>query len=69
MKRIWGYIENGTGMHQSNMVWDISHESPTITTIEGGGTQQIKILVRVKSESVLPYTKENGIRKENQKSV
>lgn len=49
MKRIWGYIENGTGMHQSNMVWDISHESPTITTI-GGGTQQIKILVRVERE-------------------
>lgn len=37
-------------MHQSNMVWDISHESPTITTIEGGGTQQIKILVRVERE-------------------
>jgi hypothetical protein len=50
MKRIWGYIENGTGMHQSNMVWDISNESPTITTIEGGGTQQIKILVRVERE-------------------
>ena len=68
MKRIWGWIEHGSGKHQSNMVWDISQESPTITTLDGG-TQQIKILVRVKSESVLSYTKENGIRKENQKSV
>ena len=69
MKRIWGYIENGTGMHQRNMVWGISHESPTITTIEGGGTQQIKILVRVERESILSETSKNRIWKENKKGI
>lgn len=41
-----GYIENGTGQHQSNTVYDENGISPSITTITGGGTQQIKILVR-----------------------
>lgn len=40
-----GYIEHGTGKHQSNIVWDIYKTSPAITTIDGGGTQQIKVLV------------------------
>lgn len=40
-----GYIEHGTGKHQSNIVWDITRVSPTITGIDGGGTEQIKILV------------------------
>ena len=46
MARELGYLENGTGKHQSNIVWDIASTSPTITTVEGGGTQQIKILIR-----------------------
>ena len=40
-----GYMENGTGRHQSNTVYDADYICPTITTIEGGGTQQIKVLV------------------------
>ena len=56
-------------MHQRNMVWGISHESPTITTIEGGGTQQIKILVRVERESILSETSKNRIWKENKKGI
>lgn len=45
-----GYLENGTGKHQSNIVWDVSKSCPAITTLGygkvQGGTQQIKILVR-----------------------
>ena len=39
-----GFMDNGTGKHQSNTVYDTDGISPNITTIEGGGTQQIKIL-------------------------
>ena len=39
-----GYLENGTGKHQSNTVYDPSGLSPTVTTILNGGTQQIKII-------------------------
>lgn len=39
-----GYMDNGTGKHQSNTVYDENAVCPNITTIEGGGTQQIKIL-------------------------
>lgn len=38
-----GYMDNGTGKHQSNTVYDENGLCPNITTIEGGGTQQIKI--------------------------
>lgn len=40
-----GFMDNGTGKHQSNTVYDSYFICPTVTTIEGGGTQQIKILV------------------------
>ena len=43
-----GFIENGTGKHQSNIVWDISKVCPAITTLAYGGTQQIKVLVNEK---------------------
>lgn len=42
---ILGYIENGTGRHQSNTAYSTDGLSPSPTTIDGGGTQQIKILV------------------------
>lgn len=42
-----GFIENGTGKHQSNSVYSAEGITPAITTIEGGGTQQIKILDKV----------------------
>ena len=38
-----GFMDNGTGKHQSNTVYSENGLSPNITTIEGGGTQQIKI--------------------------
>lgn len=38
-----GFIEHGTGKHQSNTVFGTDGVSPAITTIQGGGTQQIKI--------------------------
>lgn len=41
-----GYLENGTGKHQSNIVWNVNTVSPTITTLVNGGTQQIKVLVK-----------------------
>ena len=39
-----GFINNGTGRHQSNSVYHFKGVSPSITTITGGGTQQIKVL-------------------------
>lgn len=39
-----GFMDNGTGQHQSNTVYDENALCPNITTIEGGGTQQIKVL-------------------------
>ena len=39
-----GYLEHGTGQHQSNTVYDSAFLCPTITTVNGGGTQQIKVL-------------------------
>ena len=38
-----GFMDNGTGKHQSNTVYDENALCPNIATIEGGGTQQIKI--------------------------
>lgn len=38
-----GFMDNGTGRHQSNTVYDENALCPNITTVEGGGTQQIKI--------------------------
>ena len=40
-----GYIEHGTGQHQSNTVYDSRYICPTVTTVNGGGTQQIKVLI------------------------
>jgi len=39
-----GYIDHGTGPHQSNTVISPNGLCPAITTLQGG-TQQIKILV------------------------
>ncbi len=39
-----GFMDNGTGKHQSNTVYDENALCPNITTVEGGGTQQIKIV-------------------------
>lgn len=39
-----GFYDSGTGKHQSNTVFSAKGLCPTITTIRGGGTIQIKIL-------------------------
>lgn len=41
---ILGYLDHGTGKHQSNTVYSTQGVAPAITTIDGG-TQQIKVLV------------------------
>lgn len=58
-----GFMDNGTGKHQSNTVYDENALCPNITTVEGGGTQQIKIL---ESQVLTPKRTEYGkaIRKD-----
>ena len=41
---VLGYMEHGTGQHQSNIVYSVNGVSPSLTTIDGG-TQQVKVLV------------------------
>ena len=48
-----GYIENGTGKHQSNTIYSENGLSPSLTTIEGGGTQQIKVCESQKDNTLL----------------
>lgn len=53
-----GFMDNGTGKHQSNTVYDEKALCPNITTIEGGGTQQIKVMtetVRIKQATSQGY--------------
>lgn len=45
-----GFMDNGTGKHQSNIVLSPNGLAPAITTLQGG-TQQIKILVRADNGS------------------
>ena len=40
-----GFMDNGTGKHQSNTVYSTEGISPCISTLKDGGTQQIKVLV------------------------
>lgn len=58
-----GFMDNGTGKHQSNTVYDENALCHNITTVEGGGTQQIKIL---ESQVLAPKRTEYGkaIRKD-----
>ncbi len=46
---VLGFIDHGTGQHQSNTVYHTDSISPSITTIHGG-TQQIKIAEEVSEE-------------------
>lgn len=45
MPKQLGFIDNGTGKHQSNTVYSTNAPIPALTTIEGGGTQQVKVLI------------------------
>lgn len=42
-----GFYDNGTGQHQSNTVYSGKGMIPALTTITGGGTEQIKVLKRL----------------------
>ena len=46
-----GFFDSGTGKHQSNTVYAGNKCIPAITTIEGGGTQQIKVLRKCRRKS------------------
>jgi len=45
-----GFYDSGTGKHQSNTVYHCKGKTPAITTITGGGTQQIKVLKKCKKK-------------------
>lgn len=47
-----GFLDNGTGQHQSNTVYSIEGLCPCISTLKDGGTQQIKVLDSVCKKEV-----------------
>lgn len=59
-----GFMDNGTGKHQSNTVYDENYVCPSITTIEGGGTQQIKILKDVSALRMVRTEEGKKLRKQ-----
>lgn len=64
-----GFMDNGTGKHQSNTVYDENGISPNITTINGGGTQQIKICVENKIAAMRGRNSNNLKSKSDRKST
>lgn len=61
-----GFMDNGTGKHQSNTVWYIGGVCPCISTLGSGkscgGTQQIKVMVY---ESTCGYQHSSNRKKES----
>lgn len=55
-----GFMDNGTGKHQSNTVYDENALCPNITTVEGGGTQQIKICTESQIVSMCGRNSDNS---------
>lgn len=49
-----GFMDNGTGQHQSNTVYDEKALCPNITTVNGGGTQQIKVATQYRIRKLTP---------------
>lgn len=49
-----GFMDNGTGQHQSNTVYDEKALCPNITTVNGGGTQQIKVVKQYRIRKLTP---------------
>lgn len=49
-----GFMDNGTGQHQSNTVYDEKTLCPNITTVNGGGTQQIKVATQYRIRKLTP---------------
>ena len=57
-----GYMNNGTGKHQSNTVYSEKGLCPCISTLINGGTQQIKVMVY---ESTCSYQHSSNRKKES----
>lgn len=51
MVRKVGFYNSGTGQHQSNTVYHPRGSIPAVTTITGGGTQQIKVLKKMEKQN------------------
>lgn len=66
--KVLGFMDNGTGQHQSNTVYDSRYICPTITTVNGGGTQQIKIL-EIDDRVQVPEVRENRICEEDSQTI
>lgn len=49
-----GFMDNGTGQHQSNTVYDEKALCSNITTVNGGGTQQIKVATQCRIRKLTP---------------
>ena len=49
-----GFMDNGTDQHQSNTVYDEKALCPNITTVNGGGTQQIKVATQYRIRKLTP---------------
>ena len=49
-----GFMDNGTGQHQSNTVYDEKALCHNITTVNGGGTQQIKVATQYRIRKLTP---------------
>lgn len=49
-----GFMDHGTGKHQSNTVYDEKALCPNITTVNGGGTQQIKVAAQYRIRKLTP---------------
>lgn len=56
-----GFMDSGTGKHQSNTVYDEKSLCPNITTIDGGGTQQIKVMTENLYDFYNDKMKQDGI--------
>lgn len=49
-----GFMDNGTGQHQSNTVYDEKALCHNITTVNGGSTQQIKVATQYRIRKLTP---------------
>lgn len=49
-----GFMDHGTGKHQSNTAYDEKALCPNITTVNGGGTQQIKVVTQYRIRKLTP---------------
>lgn len=59
-----GFMDSGTGQHQSNTVYDENAVCPNITTINGGGTQQIKVLTDAQAVRMVRTEEGKALRKQ-----